>query len=205
MAKAFKTKKPAPDVEEVEMEEPEAIEGEAEEVEEPEEEEEAPPPPPVVKKGKKAPPPVVEEEEEEIEVEEKPAKKTKAKATTTEKTPGAPRARVWQYGIQPGSVIKRLKGAEPPKGVADQWPHAVTGTTVAAFLEAGGDRHGLRVMMRQKAIVLVTEGKTYPQPYDPDNVPTAKKPKAAKAAEAEEEEEEAEEPAPPPKKIKKSK
>lgn len=144
--------------------------------------------------------PAQEAETEEVEVEEAP----------TRKGSNAPRKRKWNYGITPASVIRRVKDATCPKGVADQWDHATTGTTVEKFLEAGGDRHGLRVMMRGKAITLTTSGQSYPVPYDHEAAAAAKAEKeaakaaraAAKAEEAEEAEEEEEEeaPAPAPKK-----
>jgi len=188
MAKKFgKTKQ---EVEEVELEPEDAVE---EDVEEEDEIEEPEPPKKVVRRAK-----VVEEVEEEveedvedevedeIEAEEKPAKRKK-KATEAK---GAPRARKWNYGIQDDSVISRVKDGECPSSVEEQWDYAKTGTTVAAFTKAGGDRHGLRVMMRAGAIKLKTDGETYPQAWDPSD---AKRP--AKKAEVVEEE-----PAPAPKK-----
>lgn len=196
------------EVEEVEVEEPaeevvEEVEGEAEVIEdEPEVEEEPEPAPKVVKKvAKKAPVAEPEEVEEEVEVEEpKPAKKGKA-APAADKPKGAPRARKWVYGPigeNSSAKILMIKGATPPKGVADQAAYVKNGMLVSAFHAAGGDRHGLRVMLRQKFIVVRDGEVQYPRAWDPAT--DKQEPPKRKAKEEVEAVEEVEE-APAPKKV----
>lgn len=182
----------------------EEVEVEVEEIEaeEVEEVEEVETPAQVIAKSKKVgvpakgkPAPVAEVEDAEVEEEE-----------GEEKAKGAPRARKWNYGIQPEAKIFRMKGAECPKGVAAQWGYATSGSTVQAFYEAGGDRHGLRVMMRGKAIVLKSAAGQFPQAYDHAAAAEAAAARAAKRAAAKAAEEDAEdvedveEPTPAPKK-----
>lgn len=189
---------------EVEVEEVEVEEVEVEEVEEVET------PAQVIAKSKKVgvpavkgkPAPVAEVEEAEVEEAE----------VGEEKAKGAPRARKWNYGIQPEAKIFRMKGAECPKGVAAQWGYATSGSTVQAFYEAGGDRHGLRVMMRGKAIVLKSAAGQFPQAYDHEAAAEAAAARAAaraakaaaEAAAAEDEADEAEEVEPTPAPTKKA-
>jgi hypothetical protein len=188
---------------EVEPEEEVEAEVEAEVVEEPE-----PAPKKVIKKAAKAAPvEEVEEVVEEVEVEEpKPAKKGKATAATGEPKPKVERARKWVYGpIGEKSTAKILmiKGATPPKAAADQAGYIKSGMTVAAFYAAGGDRSGLRKMLRGKFIVVRDEsGTQFPRAWDPATDKQEPPKRKAKEEEAVEEVEEA--PAPKPvKKVKK--
>jgi hypothetical protein len=149
-----------------------------------------------IKKAKAAAPVVEEADVEEVEVETEAAPKKKAKGNGAEKPKGAPRARKYQYGpigTNSEAKIMMVKDAVSPKGVADQAAYIKSGMTVAAFFAAGGDRHGLRVMMRGKFIVVRAGDQQYPQTYDHVAAEAARKAreaaKAAKEAAADEEEE----------------
>jgi hypothetical protein len=140
------------------------------------------------------------------------AKKAKADAPAEGKTTGAPRARKWNYGIYPDSVIT-VVADDAPKGAGEAWEVVDDDMTVAEFQEAMGAsyRHDLRVMMRAGSITLETNGQTYPQAYDAEAAEAARKAKAKakakKAAEeaAEDDEDEDEAPAPVAKKKRSSK
>jgi hypothetical protein len=150
--------------------------------------------------AKAAPAPAaVEPEEVEVEEVEGEAEVEGTEEVATEeggeaKEKGAPRARKWNYGIKPESVISKVKDGKSPGSVADQFELITPKMKVEDFMAAGGDRHGLRVMMRAKAIILTLDGAQYPVPYDHEAAAAAREEraaaKAAKAAEAEAEAEE---------------
>lgn len=89
-------------------------------------------------------------------------------AEGTKKGSSAPRARKWDYGITPEARVTRLvEAATAKRDIAAQFAHTEGNPTVAEFYTKGGDRHGLRVMMRRKLISLVHEdtGATFPIAY----------------------------------------
>lgn len=183
----------------------EVVEEVVEEVEVEEEVEEVETPAAVIAKSKKVGIPAKKAAPAEAEEVEEDAEEELESGSGKGKGSNAPRARKWNYGITPEAKIFRMKGAESPKGVVEQWPFAISGSTVQAFYDAGGDRHGLRVMMRNKAIVLKSAAGQFPQPYDHAAAAeaaqaraAAKAAKAAEEAAAAEDEEEVEEVAPTP-------
>lgn len=111
------------------------------------------------------------------------AAKTDKPAAAPKADKGAPRARKWEYGITDEARIVRLaEVANVKRDVAAQFAHTEGDPNVATFKQRGGNRHGLRVMMRRKLIKLVhADGKEFPQQY----VKPEPKPKAEKPAKAE--------------------
>lgn len=87
---------------------------------------------------------------------------------STKKGSNAPRARKWDYGIKPEARVTRLvEAANVKRDIQVQFTHTEGDPTVAEFMSRGGDRHGLRVMMRRKLIKLVHEdtGAEFPVSY----------------------------------------
>jgi len=107
---------------------------------------------------------------------EKKGKKNKADATSglngggdkaEKKEKGAPRARKWEYGItDEARVVRLVEVASVKRDIQVQFGHTEGDPTVAEFKKRGGNRHGLRVMMRRKLIKLVhADGTEYPVAY----------------------------------------
>lgn len=85
-------------------------------------------------------------------------------AEATPKVKGAPRPRKYDYGITADAQVVRLAEAPSVKrDIAVSWDATEGNPTVEVFMALGGDRHGLRVMMRRKLVKLVHEdGSEYP-------------------------------------------
>ena len=105
------------------------------------------------------------------------------KEAKTPKEKGAPRARKWEYGITDEARIVRLaEVASVKRDIQVQFGYTEGDPTVADFKKKGGNRHGLRVMMRRKLIKLVhADGKEFPVAYVKPEKP-AKEEKQEKAA-----------------------
>ena len=113
------------------------------------------------------------------------APKGDGKADKKEKGTGAPRARKYEYGITDAAKISRLVDtASVKRDIQSQFALTEGNPTVASFKAKGGNRHGLRVMMRRKLIELVhADGKKFPQAYVKIDKPKEeKKPEAPKKA-----------------------
>lgn len=144
--------------------------------------------------------------ESNVQVDKKPTKRGKKHAAEAEGTlPGATatpavegeekakrtgsnaaRPRKYNYGITPEATVRRAN--EGPvtvrKDIEKSWEATDGEPTVAEYMERGGDRHGLRVLMRRGLIKLIgTDGAEYPVAFS-SGATAEEAPAAEVAAEA---------------------
>ena len=119
---------------------------------------------------------------------------TSAEGEVEGKVKGAPRARKWNYGIQPEATISLAEGVESPKGTVGGFNYLAENGGSATVQDFGANveewRHQLRVMLRGKAAFITgVDGQTYPQEFDHEAAAALREAKAAaKKAKAEAEE-----------------